>query len=213
MTPLAHFKRITLLTLFFVVIIAAIAFFVLKPHKNLGPKAVIQTAGLPTLGDPQAKNQIVAFEDLKCANCAVYNKTLFPQVKSELIDKGKAKYTVILLAFIPGSIPAANTAYCLYQQNPAYFFPFVDYVYQHQPDESTNWATVTQLMQFANAAAPKANQQKLSVCIIDGVNEMMINNNLNIARSAMGQTVSTPTLYVNGHRVTNLTMDGVKSLM
>lgn len=208
-----HAKRITLLTLALMAVAALIAFFVIKPHKNFGPKAVIQTTGLPTLGDPKAKNEIVAFEDLKCANCAIYNKTLFPQIKSEIIDKGKAKYSVILLAFIPGSPPAAAAAYCLYQQNKAYFFPFVDYVYQHQPDENTNWATVAQLMQFATAAAPKANQQKLSICIIDGVNEMMINNNLNIARSAMGQTVSTPTLFVNGHRVTNLTMDGVKSLL
>lgn len=208
-----HPKRITLITLFFVVLIAAIAFFIVKPYKNLGSKAAIQTIGLPTLGDPKAKNYIVAFEDLKCANCAIYNKTLFPQIKSELIDKGKAKYSVILLAFIPGSPPAANTAYCLYQQNPDYFFPFVDYVYQHQPDENSNWASVAQLMQFANAAVPKANQQKLSVCIIDGVNEAMVNNNLNIARSVMGETVTTPSLYVNGHKVNSLTMDGIKNLL
>lgn len=206
-------KRITLVTLFIVVIIAVAAFFILKPHQDLGPKVIIQTAGLPTLGDPKAKNQIVAFEDLKCGNCALYNKILFPQIKSQLIDSGKAKYSVILLAFIPGSPPAANAAYCLYQQNPDYFFPFVEYVYQNQPDENTNWATVSQLMQFANAAVPKANQQELSMCLIDGNNDARVTNNLNIAKSVMGESVSTPSLYVNGHKVTNLTMDGIKSLM
>lgn len=210
---MGHAKRITLLTVFFVAIIAAIAFFVLKPHKDLGPQVVIQTAGLPTIGDPKAKNRIVAFEDLKCANCALFNKIIFPQIKSELIDSGKAQYSVILLAFIPGSPPAANAAYCLYQQNPDFFFPFVEYVYHHQPDESSNWATVAQLMQFANAAVPKANQQQLSICLIDGNNDLRVANNLNIARSVMGQEVATPTLYVNGRRVTNLTMDGIKNLL
>jgi len=208
-----HAKRITLLTLFFVAIIAVVAFFILKPHKDLGPKVVIPTATLPTIGDSKAKNQIVAFEDLKCANCAIYNKLLFPQIKRELIDSGKAKYSIILLAFIPGSPPAANAAYCLYQQNPDYFFPFVEYVYQHQPDENTNWATVTQLMQFASAAAPKADQKRLSLCLIDGNNDATITNNLAIARSVMGQEVTTPALFVNGHKVNSLTMDGIKNLL
>ena len=47
-------------------------------------------------------------------------------------------------------MPAANAARCLYKQNPDWFFTFVDYVYQNQPPESEDWATIPRLVQFAN---------------------------------------------------------------
>ncbi len=203
---------ITLITLVVVLVIGAVAFIVFRPHAHLGQAVAINTATAPSLGNTYAKTQIVAFEDLKCGNCQIYNKTLFPQIEADFIKPGKAKYSVILLAFIPGSTPAANAAYCLYDQNPQYFFPFVKYVYDHQLAEDQDWATTSRLLQYAGAAVPAADQNKLSECMISGKFNSKINDNLTLAGKIM-QPVATPTIYINGHKLKKLSMKGVRNLI
>ncbi len=173
----------------------------------------IDTTGQPTLGNAQAPAHIVVFEDLKCPNCRELSVAIFPQIKKKYIDTGKAKYTLILLAFIPGSIPAGNAALCLRDQNEAYFFPFVEYLYRHQPSEEKDWATLPTLLKFAHSAAPNANLQKLSNCIFTNTHTATLKNNLNLAAKLMGNQVETPTVYVNGQMVRPLTMEKIETLI
>lgn len=208
-----HNQKLMIVTLIVVAIVAIGAFFIFKPHKKMPGAAVIPTAGLPTLGDKNAPNEIVAFEDLKCGNCARYNQSLFPQINDQLIKTGKVRYSVVLLAFIPGSPPAANAAYCLNQQNPDFFFPFVEYVYSNQPPEDQDWAKVSTLVQMANSSVAKADSQKLSLCLIDGNYDKQIAANLELAEKVMGKTVGTPTLFVNGHKLTDFSISGIKAFL
>lgn len=208
-------KKITLIILAIALIAAIVLFSVFRPHPTVLAKPIHLTtnASLPTLGNKKAKIKILAFEDLKCSNCKRYNQTLFPKIKKQLIDTGKAQYSVVLLAFIPGSPPAANAAYCLYEQSPDFFFPFIDYTYQHQLAENEDWATVSRLLQYANAAAPKANMNKLSRCIINGNYNQKVENNLKLAEKIMGQAVATPTIYINGEKLTRFSIDSVNALI
>ena len=45
---------------------------------------------------------------------------------------------------------AAVTARCLFDQNPPYFFKFVDYIYRHQGAENENWTTVSNMLSDAS---------------------------------------------------------------
>lgn len=206
-------KRLVSLTLAMLLLVL-LALWIHKPQIHDQHKQVsIPRANQPMLGNPKAKAHIVVFEDLKCTNCKIYNNTLFPKLKSAFIDTGKANYTIINLAFIPGSMPAANAARCLYAQNKAYFFPFVEYVFLNQPDETEDWATPSTLLQFAKTSVPKAQLESLSQCLIEGRYNRVILNNLKIASEAMDGKIATPALFVNGVAVQNLNFDSIAKLV
>lgn len=193
-----------------IVIILAVAggitAFMLKPKAKIPDPIRINTKGQPMMGNPKAKLHIVAFEDLKCSNCKRYNNTLFPTIKKEYIDTGKANYTMVNLAFIPGSINAANAARCVYMQNKTLFFPYVKYIYQHQPPEEENWTTIPKLVQFASNIKG-INTQQLSQCIFKSPYTSFIRNNLKMAEKIMKDgVVMTPTLYINGRIVRPLSI-------
>ncbi len=182
----------------------------------------IDTKGQPTLGNPKAPIHIVVFEDLKCPNCARFNRQYFSRLKHRYIDTGEVKYTQITLAFINSSIPAGNAALCLYQQNKNLFFPFVEYVYQNQPAETTDWATIPKLTQFAKMSNSRSglsrittknihiNYQNLNNCIFSGKYTDHLENNLKLASRVMNGRVVTPSIFVNGNPITTLTFKNLE---
>lgn len=206
-------KFLVMLALPCIVIVAVIAYSLLKSAQPEPPSLIIDTQNQPTLGDPNASAHIVAFEDLKCVNCAMFNNTIFPKIKETYIDTGKARYTMFNLAFIPGSLAAANAAHCLYDQKPAYFFTFVDYIYRNQPPEDENWATTPRLLQFAKAATPDANLNRLSNCIIEGKYNDLMAKNLQYAMKLMDDHVATPTVYINGRELNSFDMKTIDRLL
>jgi len=208
-------KALVLGTLLIVIIIVLAGYFILHARNKAAPvpEVTINTKNQPTLGQPNAPVHLVVFEDLKCGNCKIFTNTIFPEIKKQYIDTGKAKYTLINLAFIPGSMPAGNAARCLYDQNKDFFFPYVDYVYANQPPEEEDWATVSKLLQFAQAATPKADLEKLSQCIVENRHYKVLQDNLKIAIDVMKGQVATPSLYINGKLVTPLTLVQIKKMM
>lgn len=159
----------------------------------------ISLTGQPALGKANAPIDIVLFEDLKCFNCMRFNRTVLPALKARYIDTGVVRLHVITLAFIPGSLPAANTALCAYAQHPDFFFKFIDQVYANQPPEHEDWATIPKLMSFAHAVKG-LNLAQLSACVYQASDSPTVQKNFEIARQVMGGTLATPTLYINGYR-------------
>ena len=208
-------KLVVLITLAVIIVGVALGYaFIRNQHKTpQEPALTIDTKDQPTLGNANAPLHFVVFEDLKCGNCKIFTNTLFPEIKKEYVDKGTGKYTLINLAFIQGSMPAANAAHCLYEQNKDYFFPFVDYVYANQPPEEEDWATMAKILQFAQAAVPKADLNKLSQCMVENRYYNFLENNLKLAATLMKGQVATPTLYINGRQVLPLTMNQIKKMV
>ena len=200
---------ISILILALIIFVAA---FIFRPQTPLPQPILIDTQNQPSLGQKNAKVEIVAFEDLKCVACKEFTNTIFPQLKKEYIDTGIAKFTFINLAFIPGSIAAANAAHCIYKQNPELFFPFVDYVYANQPPENENWATIPKLLEFASRIKG-INQDQLSQCVFNNTYTSIIDKNLQLAQKAIGPTIMTPTLFINGIRVDPLTINQIKKII
>lgn len=204
--------RVALMAIIILLLVIIVAFVFLKPADKLPKPVSINTNNQPTIGNPNAKIHIVVFEDLKCRNCARFNTTLLPKIKKKYIDTGIAKYTMINLAFIEGSMPAANTARCLYMQNKQFFFIFIKHIYENQPSETKNWATIPTLMQFSNNIKG-VNKKKLEQCVLNNPYTAFINQNLKLARNVMGDRVATPTVYVNGRIVKPLTMHRFETLI
>lgn len=173
----------------------------------------ISTQNQPTLGQSNAPLHLVVFEDLKCGNCKNYSNLLFPKIKQQYIDTGKAQYTTILLAFINGSIPAANAALCLREQSEDYFYPFIKYLYKNQPPETENWTTIPRLLITASQAVPTANRESLSDCLFENKYAATLESNRKEAAKVMNQQIATPSLYVNGVKVQPLTMDRIAEVV
>lgn len=205
-------KRAIRNTMISIVVIAvigiALALLLPKSANKSGaplPKPIkIDTSNQPTLGNLNAKLHIVAFEDLKCVNCMRYSTQVFPKIKHGYIDSGKAKYTFINLAFIPGSMPAANAARCIYTQNKPAFFNFVDYIFHNQPPETDNWATIPTLMSYA-LHIKGIDQDKLAQCLVKSPYTGFIQENLAMASKLMPQGAETPSIYINGVKVSPVT--------
>jgi protein-disulfide isomerase len=176
------------------------------------PKPVtITTRNQPTLGPLDAKIHIVAFEDFKCINCKRYSLELYPKIKKDFIDTKKAKYTLINLAFIPGSSTAAITAHCLFLQNNLYFFEFADYLYHHQGLETTNWTNLPNMLEYANRITG-IDSKKLEACVSNPDSQTIVSKNMLIAQQTMGDTIATPALYINGIQVKPLTYQHFKRI-
>lgn len=204
---------ILLITLLVITAAAILFYFKSALIKVSLPKPVtIDTHDQPTLGQATAPIHIVIFEDLKCVNCARFNNTVLPVLKKKYIDTGEAKYTMINLAFIPGSLPAANAARCVYVQNNALFFDFVDYVYQHQPPETQDWATIPKLLSIASQFH-LLNQEQFTQCLLATPYDHFIRENLTQATKLMHGTVATPTVYVNGIKISIPTEKEIESVI
>ena len=207
--------KIAMITLILLMILGMLGVIFLKPllMKKMLPKPVlIDTANQPMQGNPQAKIHFVVFEDLKCMNCARFNREIMPHIQSTYINAGTANYTMINLAFIAGSLPAANAAHCVYAQNNALFFPFVEYIFNNQPPENENWATVPTLLNFASHI-PGIDSNQLAQCIVQSPYDQFIQNNLKLAAGIMNGKISTPTLYVNGILVQPTTWDQIQKIV
>lgn len=197
--------KVLMLGVIAAIIIAGVFVFLLYPRVPLPQAVSIDTSHQPTMGDANAKVEIVVFEDLKCGNCMRFATTLLPNIKKSYIDTGKAKLVVMNLAFIPGSMPAANAARCVYTQSNELFFKYIDYIYHHQPTETDDWATVPTLLQFASHV-PGIQQDKLSKCLLRMPYTSIIDNNLKIATKVMKGNVGTPSVFINGVLVSPLTL-------
>lgn len=190
-------------TIISAIIIVGIFFY--RPSFQLPKQININTTDQPILGNPNAKIHIVVFEDLKCYNCMRFNVEVLPEIIEKYINTGKAKYTVINVAFIDGSLPAANAARCLYDQDKSFFFQYIKNIYNNQPPEDQDWATIPTLVDLAGDI-PGVDKTKLSLCIYKSPYTSFINSNLKLGFKIMNGTIATPSLYINGYKVTPLTI-------
>ena len=207
--------KMSMLVIISLIMIAAIVVFYVRPYylaKSLPKAVVIDTSHQPTIGNTNARLHFVAFEDLKCSNCARFTNEIFPYIQKHFINTGAAKYTFINLAFIQGSMPAANAAHCVYKQNKKLFFPWVDYIYKHQPPEDQNWATIPVLLDFANKI-PGIHTDSLATCLVQRPYDQLIQNNLKQAAKLMPTAVATPTVYINGVVVHPLTKEQIDTVV
>ena len=145
----------------------------------------IDTTGQMHLGNPDSPVKVVLFIDFRCTGCRQFEEQVFPLIKRRYIDTGKIDYTVIPLAFISGSQRLSEGYFCTRQQNPTLGQAYIEQVYQSN--------TVPVL--------PGINAEQLSTCIGSAGASTYLERNRTIADHAMGRKVYTPSVFVNGKRV------------
>lgn len=202
----------------FVVLIVGAGIVFHLYQSELPPSITINRQGQPTIGYAKARVHVVIFEEPKCSNCKEFEKEIYPKIKKDFIDTNKITYTVIPVSFLPGSMPAAIAWLCVYYADPLYpndeqFFTYAEYMYEHQPDEHTDWATPEKLVEFAEKASPAINTTQLKKCIEMDTYRVKIEQNTNYGMQLMDGVISTPTVYVNGIEVKDLTYEEINKLI
>ncbi len=83
--------------------IALILFLLLNIFTNSNSNEIKRI----TVGNPDARISIIAFESMTCSHCANFHKDVFPQLKKEYLDTGLAK---IEFRHFPLDIAAFNAS-------------------------------------------------------------------------------------------------------
>ncbi len=201
------------------VILIAAVFIVIGINQEKLPTAIsIHTEGQPTIGYPKAPVHVIVFEEPKCPDCKSYNNTVFPRIKKEFIDTNKIRYTVIPVSFLPHSMPAAVAWLCVYNQELEYpnrdlFFSYIDYMYAHQPPEHFDWAIDSTLQKFAKEASPAIDIERLKGCVDRESYRIQIEKNTEYGASLMDGELSTPTIFIDGMRLDDVSYNSISKLI
>lgn len=209
--------RVLLCVTFFVLFsFASIVFYLAKTE--LPPSIPLNTKGQPTIGYSKARVHVIVFEEPKCSHCRDFNNEIFPLIKKEYIDTNKIKYTLIPVSFLPGSMPAAVAALCVYNENRLYpndelFFKYFDYLYRNQPTEKSDWATPQTLIKYAQATSPAIQIDHLQNCVERETYRVQVEQNTAYGKEVMNGTIITPTVYVNGIVVKEVSIEEIRKLI
>jgi protein-disulfide isomerase len=200
-------------------LLIGISVFVLVFDRSHLPLAIsLQTKGQPTIGYPKATVHVVVFEEPKCPQCKQFTNSIFPQLKKDFIDTNKILYTIIPVSFLPNSMPAAIAWLCVFNQEKNYpdkelFFKYVEYMYAHQPSESEDWATNANLEKYAKEVSPAIQLNVLKGCVDTEGYRVQIEKNTKYGMQIMDGELSTPTLYVNGVRLDDISYRSLSQLI
>lgn len=82
-----------------------------------------------SLGDANAPVTVYEYASMTCGHCAAFHETVFPHVKTELIDTGKIRFVYRDFPLNAPAAKAAALARCMPEQR---FFPFVSSVFKTQ---------------------------------------------------------------------------------
>jgi protein-disulfide isomerase len=169
--------------------------------KDLMSKIDVQ--GRPVRGDASAKVVIINYDDFQCPFCSRMHQTLFPGLIKTYGDKVKFIYKDYPLVEIhPWAMHAAIDANCLGEQNSSAYWDFADYVHGnqkgiagHDQQEAFN--------NLDNVAGDQANKYHLDMAKVQAC---IKKQDATAVRASMAEgdklgVDSTPTLFVNGERL------------
>lgn len=169
----------------------------------------IDVHGRAVRGDASAKVVIINYDDFQCPFCSRMHQALFPGLLQAYGNKVKVIYKDYPLVEIhPWAMHAAVDANCLGEQNGAAYWDFADYVHAnqraiagHNPQEAFN--------NLDNAAGDQASKHQLDLAKVQACIKKQDETAVR-ASMAEGDKIgvdSTPTLFVNGERLSGVQTD------
>ncbi len=147
------------------------------------------------MGKTDAPVTIVEYASMTCPHCAEFDETIFPEIKKNYIDTGKARYVFRDFPLDQLAVKGAVLARCA---PPERFFGFIDVLFRNQ----AAWVTASDPM------VPLARFAKLGGMSDEQFNKCMADTAL--ADQVLGQRLegaqkfdidATPTIIINGRKV------------
>lgn len=154
----------------------------------------------PMLGDADAEITVVEFGDYLCPACKSFEDTVKPQLMQH-IENGDVNLHYIdfpLPSFNPSNTQASVAAQCVYNQDEDQFWNMHDALYDNQQQMGYDDSS---LVQLAEQNTEGLDYDRLEQCIEDQETIDAVNSDRQLGQE--NSVRSTPTLFVNGDRVTS----------
>jgi protein-disulfide isomerase len=158
----------------------------------------LKTSLSPSFGAAGAPVVLVIFSDFQCPNCKEEAKTLRQNLPVAFPKDVRVYFKDFPLEQIhPWAKPAAIAGQCIFRENPAAFWQFHDWIYEHQ-SEITPDNLKAKVLEFAQTAKDLDGMQ-LGRCMDSKATEADVN--ASIAQGKALKIDATPTMFVNGRRL------------
>ncbi|EDL65602.1 BdbD [Bacillus sp. SG-1] len=192
-------KYLVLITLAVVILLAMI---VVLTNKSKDTDQTLEshppTANQPMIGKKDAPASVVEFGDFKCPACKAWGEMIYPQLKADFIDTGKANFTYINTEFHgKESTLSALAAESILKNDPGSYWEFHKKLFEEQPADNHDalWITVDKLVEVAKKTTDiEADQFRQDIEQQTYMEEVNVDSSLvqdfNIQK--------TPTIIING---------------
>jgi protein-disulfide isomerase len=181
-----------------ILVVAFVAFDRFMSTKSPATQPAQINASGHDWGSANAPITVEEYADLQCPVCAKSNSILH-QLGPQYMETGKVRVIFKHFAFIgQESTWASEAAECAVDQNK--FWPFVDYVFDHQAGENQGAFSRNALKGFA--AALQMDLDKFSSCFDSGKYSAVVQQQTDEGRKRGVR--ATPSFFVNGQFVEGL---------
>ncbi len=158
-------------------------------------RSQMDLSSAPSRGPATAKVVLVEYGDLQCPSCRRLSEVLrglypdYPQVRFVFRD-------FPLTQIHPWALTAATAGRCIYHKNPNAFWPYSDYIYDHQDAISAGnvWETVLE-----RGVAAGYDADSFKACMADPAMKAEIDKST--AEGIALKVANTPTVFINGRRL------------
>ncbi|HEY2492381.1 MAG TPA: DsbA family protein [Paenibacillus sp.] len=166
----------------------------------------------PMLGDKDAPIQIVEFSDYKCPYCKLWTETVFPLVKQQYIDTGKASFVYLDFSFLgPDSHLAALAGETLFQQNAEFFWKYHALMTARQGDGSTEWATYEFIVDLVAKEIPEVDMELFKQELKEQKYIVNVKKDFEIGRKHGVE--GAPTIFINGKLYEEPKIERIQSII
>ena len=153
------------------------------------------------LGEADAPNTIIEYASLTCSHCANFHVNVFPKLKAKYIDSGKTRF---VLRDFPLDAPAVAATMLVRCADKDRFYELVEQLFVYQAEWAHEDAKTVAALLFNLFQGEGFTKEKFNKCLTD--KELLNNIMASKAKAHDNYDVdATPTFFVNGKRVDNVT--------
>lgn len=164
----------------------------------------------PYIGNKEAPITIIEFSEYKCPACKRWNEEVLPELKREYLDTGRAVLYYVDYPFLgPDSNLAALAGETLYQQNQEYFWIYHHKMSELQGNKDDAWVTKTFILDIIRTYIPEADIEKFEKELDNHTYSANIKKDLMLVDHY--QVRGTPTVFVNGEEVEDVSFAGIQA--
>jgi protein-disulfide isomerase len=168
------------------------------------PALSIDVNNRPIRGNPDARVEIINFDDLECPYCAMLNDDILPETLDHYKDLIKIVYKDFPIEGHPWATRAAVDADCLASLNSSAYWAYIDYVHKNRVEINGPQMDLGKSFQALDNIASKIGGQsqvvepELAMCLKQQ-DQSVVNSSLKLGR-ALGLG-GTPQVFVDGERL------------
>jgi protein-disulfide isomerase len=170
------------------------------------------TDGRPRIGRLEAKVELVLIEDIRCGACQYFTQKIFPEIYRDYIESGRAFCVVVPVSFLEGSRPLSNAVLAVNKLAPDRFLPFLHALLDFYYRRDVGYAVQAELLEVAKIVGG-IDLKRLKECIETSCFSTHLDQNFEWAKRMMGRDFSTPTLFVNGIRISATSAGSIAALI